>query len=51
MRNYEAAAFLIPVSFASLVCMNYYTIIYYSSKLSSKFSKRQRAKASEFSSD
>ena len=25
---YEAAAFLIPVSFASLVCMNYYTIIY-----------------------
>ena len=25
---YEAAAFLIPVSSASLVCMNYYTIIY-----------------------
>ena len=26
--TYEAAAFLIPVSSASLVCMNYYTIIY-----------------------
>ena len=25
---YEAAAFLIPVSSASLVCMNYYTFIY-----------------------
>ena len=25
---YEAAAFLIPVSSASLVCINYYTIIY-----------------------
>ena len=51
---YEAAAYLIPVSSASLVCMNYDTIIYglaYSSKLSRQFgAQRDRARASDFSS-
>ena len=51
---YEAAAFLIPVSCVSLVCMNYYTFIYdlaYCTKLSRQFwsSKRQRARVSDFS--
>ena len=53
---YEAAAFLIPVSCVSLVCMNYYTFIYdlaYCTKLSRQFwsSKRQRARVSDFSSN
>ena len=53
---YKAAAFLIPVSCVSLVCMNYYTFIYdlpYCTKLSRQFwsSKRQRARVSDFSSN
>ena len=53
---FKAAAFLIPVSCVSLVCMNYYTFIYdlaYCTKLSRQFwsSKRQRARVSDFSSN
>ena len=55
---YEAAAFLIPVSSASLVCMNYYTFIYglayciqtQQTILKLKL-KRQRANVLDFSSN
>ena len=51
---YEAAAFLIPVSSASLVCMNYYTFIYgltYCTQTQQTILelKEQRAKVLDFS--